>query len=301
VTHADLSRTVPILVDTDIGSDIDDAVALAYLLSHPDAELVGVTTVTGSTEERAACARALCNAVKAEIPVHAGLSGPLLAGPGQPDAPQYAAVAATVPAAPGGNRDAIEFMRETIRARPGEVELLTIGPLTNVAVLFAIDPEIPSLLRGMTSMAGWYFSDRPTVVEWNILVDPTAAAMAFRHAPRHHACVGIDVTLGLRLDRAEIEDRFSRTKLLRVVLEMAEVFFRDADHITFHDPLAAALVFEPNLCTFETGDLAINVIPDTTGYSFTNFTPNASGHARAAATVDAEAFFAEYFSRAIPG
>ena len=49
-------------------------------------------------------------------------------------------------------------------------------------------------------MGGWYFSDRPSVVEWNICVDPTAAAIAFRHAPRRHTCVGIDVTHGLTLD-----------------------------------------------------------------------------------------------------
>jgi purine nucleosidase len=293
--------TVPVLLDTDIGSDIDDAVALAYLLAHPDAELVGITTVTGNTEERAACARALCNAANADVPIHAGLSGPLLDGPGQPNVPQYASIAAATPAAPTGNRDAVEFMRETIRARPGDIELLTIGPLTNVALLFALDPEVPHLLRGMTSMAGWYFADRPTVVEWNIVVDPVAAALAFRHAPRRHTCIGIDVTLGLRLDRATVEDRFARTALLRIVLDMAEFFFRETDHITFHDPLAAAVVFEPSLCTFETGEVMIDVASDATTSSVTKFTPNSAGNARAAARVDGDAFFAEYFSRTIPG
>lgn len=292
--------TIPILLDTDIGSDIDDAVALAYLLSHPDAELVGVTTVTGNTEERAACAAALCAAARADVPIHAGLSGPLHDGPGQPHVPQYATITETVPAAPPGHRDAIEFMRDTIRARPSEIELLTIGPLTNVAVLFALDPEIPSLLRGMTSMAGWYFAERPTVVEWNIVVDPMAAAIAFRHAPRRHTCVGIDVTRGLCLDRAEIEDRFARTPLLRVVLDMAQVFFREADHITFHDPLAAAIVFEPGLCTFETGDVTIDVTPTSAGSCFTRFTSNPAGAARAATAVDGDRFFAEYFCRTIP-
>jgi len=290
---------VPILLDTDIGSDIDVAVALAYLLAHRDAEVVGVTTVSGNTGQRAACVRALCDAAGADVPVHAGLSGPLLDGPGQPDVPQYAAIA-TRTATPAA-RDAIEFMRDTIRDRPGEIELLTIGPLTNVAVLFALDPDIPNLLRGMTSMGGWYFSDRPTVVEWNICVDPTAAAIAFRHAPRRHTCVGIDVTHRLTLDRSAIEQQFARTPVLRIVLDMAEVFFREAERITFHDPLAAVLVFEPDLCTFETGDVTINVTPDAPGAGYTNFTPNPDGHARAAVTVDHDAFFAEYFTTMIPG
>jgi purine nucleosidase len=299
VPRAESTRQVPILLDTDIGSDIDDAVALAYLLAHRDAEIVGVTTVSGNTEQRAACVRALCDAAGADVAVHAGLSGPLLDGPGQPDVPQYAAIATR--AATTATRDAIEFMRETIHDRPGEIELLTIGPLTNVAVLFALDPGIPSLLRGMTSMGGWYFSARPTVVEWNICVDPTAAAIAFRHAPRRHTCVGIDVTHGLTIDRSEIEHQFARTPVLRVVLQMAHVFFRDTDHITFHDPLAAALIFEPDLCRFETGDVTINVTPDAPGYGFTRFTPNPEGRARAAVAVDHDAFFAEYFSRTIPG
>ena len=95
-------RRVAILLDTDIGSDIDDAVALAYLLSHPAAELVGVTTVSGDTEARAACVAALCNVVDAKIPIHAGLSGPLVDGPGQPAVPQYEAIASGTSAAPAG-------------------------------------------------------------------------------------------------------------------------------------------------------------------------------------------------------
>jgi hypothetical protein len=103
------------------------------------------------------------------------------------------------------------------------------------------------------------------------------------------------------MDRGEIEDRFSRTPLLRVVLDMASVYFREAGHITFHDPLAAALVFERALCTFRVGDVTINVTPDTTGHAFTKFIPNPDGQARVAATVDSDAFFEEYFSRTIPG
>jgi purine nucleosidase len=240
----------------------------------------------------------LCDAAGTTVPVHAGLSGPLLDGPGQPDVPQYAAIAPRP--APTGRRDAVEFMRETIRARPGEIELLTIGPLTNVAVLFACDPEIPHLLRGMTSMGGWYFAEQPSVVEWNILVDPIAAAIAFRHAPSRHTCVGIDVTHRLTMDRPNIEDRFSRTPVLKVVLDMAQVFFQRADHITFHDPLAAAVVFEPTLCTFETGDVTINISADTHDYAYTHFTPNPRGNAEAADSVDSDAFFTEYFSTTTP-
>lgn len=281
---------VAVLLDTDIGSDIDDAVALAYLLAHPACDLVGITTVSGNTAERAACVEALCAAAsRVDVPVHQGLEGPLLHGPGQPHVPQYAAVTATHPSRPP-RRDAVEFMREAIRSRPGEIELLSVGPLTNVAVLFALDPEIPGLLRGFTSMAGAYL--RPDR-EWNVLVDPTAAAIAFRHAPAGHRCVGLDVTQQVRLDRDEVAERFARSPTLRVVLDMAQVWFREHDVITFHDPLAAAVVLEPSLCTFETGTVTV----DSDGA--TPFEPRSGGPHRVAVTVDAERFFAEYFGRTL--
>src|SRR5438105_11838794 len=88
-----MMETVPVLLDTDIGSDIDDAVALAYLLRQPRCELVGITTVTGNVIQRAACAEILCRAVGREaVPIHCGAEKPLLFGPGQPNVPQFEAI-----------------------------------------------------------------------------------------------------------------------------------------------------------------------------------------------------------------
>ena len=67
----------PIILDTDIGSDIDDAVALAWLLARSDCELVGITTVSGEPEQRARISSALCRAAGREIPIHPGLAAPL--------------------------------------------------------------------------------------------------------------------------------------------------------------------------------------------------------------------------------
>src|SRR5215213_1054103 len=147
---------IPVLLDTDIGTNIDDALALAYLLRHPRCELLGVTTVSGDVGRRAACAEAVCeDAGRADVPVRPGAPGPLLIGAGQPAVPLYAAVAArrrtSVAPVPG---TAVEFLRQAIRGRPGEITLLTLGPLTNVALLFALDPEIPSMLKSIVSMAG---------------------------------------------------------------------------------------------------------------------------------------------------
>src|ERR1043166_4547596 len=84
----------PLLFDTDIGSDIDDAVALAYLLRQPRCELLGVTTVTGHVEQRAALAEGCCRGGgRGEGPIQAGASEVVLHGPGQPRVPQYEAIA----------------------------------------------------------------------------------------------------------------------------------------------------------------------------------------------------------------
>jgi inosine-uridine nucleoside N-ribohydrolase len=74
---------ISILLDTDIGSDIDDAVALSYLLKQPRCELLGITTVTGDVAKRCACAEVICRSVgRGDVPIHAGTSNVLLTGPG---------------------------------------------------------------------------------------------------------------------------------------------------------------------------------------------------------------------------
>ncbi len=80
-----------ILLDTDIGTDIDDALALSYLLARPDVELLGITTVTGEAEKRAAMANEICRHFgKPQIPVHVGYANPLANPVVQPKAQQAA-------------------------------------------------------------------------------------------------------------------------------------------------------------------------------------------------------------------
>jgi purine nucleosidase len=287
-----MPETIPILFDTDIGSDIDDAVALAYLLAQPRCELVGTTTVTGGVAQRAALVQVLCEAAgKPDTPIHCGAGTVLLDGPGQPDVPQYAAIESRPHRLDFPGATAIGFMRDLIRSRPGEITLLSVGPLTNVALLFSLDTELPSLLRSWVSMAGQFFGDWD--IDWNSVCDPLATAIAFRHRPPERVHVGLDVTLKSRMNAATVRQRF-RGPVLGVVAEMAEVWLAGRDHITFHDPLAAALVFQPGLCELQPGE----VIADSGGR--TSFRADANGPDRVAIEVDVDAFFAEYFS-AFPG
>ncbi|MEK7767516.1 MAG: nucleoside hydrolase, partial [bacterium] len=192
-----MNATIPILLDTDIGSDIDDAVALAYLLRQPRCELVGITTVTGNVAQRAAIAQAVCAvAGQPDIPVHAGATASLIHGIGQREVPQFAALEGHPHRKDWPAGTAVEYLRKTIRSRPGELTLLSIGPFTNLALLFALDPEIPRLLKEVVSMAGTFFDPMP---EWNCRVDPVATVMAYAARPPRHVSVGLDVTMKCKL------------------------------------------------------------------------------------------------------
>src|SRR3982751_448710 len=103
-----------VLLDTDIGSDIDDAVCLAYLLAQPACELLGVTTVSGESVERAKLASALCKAAGKSTPIYPGSERPLLSAQRQPRCPQSAALERWPHETQFPESEAVEFMRRTI-------------------------------------------------------------------------------------------------------------------------------------------------------------------------------------------
>ncbi|NLW51566.1 MAG: nucleoside hydrolase [Candidatus Brocadiaceae bacterium] len=286
-----MDAAVPVLLDTDIGSDVDDAVCLAYLLAEPRCDLLGITTVTGRPQERAMLADALCRAAgRHGVPVYSGCDVPLLCEQRQPEVPQ----ARVLPRWP--HRDdfepyaAVPFLRRTIRERPGEVTLLAVGPLTNVGLLFATDAEVPRLLKRLVLMGGRYFGSCGE--EWNTGGDPIASALVFGAPVCELTAYGLDVTLQCSMPAPECRERF-RGGALDLVREMSEVWFLTRERITFHDPLAAACVFEPDLCTYRTGRVAVDL--QGAGRGATRFEESAGGPHRVAADVDVGRFFRRYF------
>ena len=291
---------IPLLFDTDIGSDIDDAVALAYLLRQPRCELLGITTVTGEPEKRAALADAIVAASgRGDVPVHVGLAAPLLIAPLQPQAAQAEVLTGRAHRTFGPRPTAIDFLRETIRARPGEITLLATGPFTNLAVLFALDPEIPSLLKQLVVMGGVYYTRGydQTNAEWNIRNDPHATAIVFNAPVPRLVAVGLDVTMQCRMPSEEVRARFAQVgPPLDLVLDMAEVWFRHTSQITFHDPLAAALIFESSLCALEAQRIEVE-LTSPRGLGQTYFDDNAPRKPHEiAVSVKAETFFDHYFA-----
>jgi purine nucleosidase len=284
---------VKILLDTDIGSDIDDAVCLAYLLAQPECELLGITTVTGEAERRAMIASAVCTAAERDVPIFPGAEQPLLGEQRQPEAPQAAALSGLDHRTTFDKGAAVEFMRQTIRAHPGEVTLLGIGPLTNIALLFAIDREIHTLLEGLVLMCGVFTPEGRRVAhrEWNAMLDSVAASIVYRAAAPVHRSIGLDVSMKAVLPADDVRRRFAIPKL-DAVLQLAEVWFRDSDKLTFHDPLAAATIFDNDICGFERGQVSVRIGHER---NVTDWLPDANGPHEVARSVDVDRFFRHFF------
>ncbi|MEO3747441.1 nucleoside hydrolase [Plantactinospora sp. B5E13] len=244
-----------VLLDTDIGNNIDDAVCLAYLLAQPRCDLLGITTVSADPTARAALASVLCRAAGRDVPILPGAHRPLVGPPLQGPPPQAAALARWDHETSFPTGDAVEFLRRTVRAHPGEVTLLAVGPLTNVALLFAADPELPSLLRALVTMGGAFHTVPGP--EWNVRCDPEAAARVYATPVPVHRCVGLDVTTRVRMDADTFLARCGAHPLLAAVADLAGSWFTERRAVTFHDPLAAMTIVAPSLCTFAAGEVTV--------------------------------------------
>lgn len=251
-----------VLLDTDIGTDVDDAVALAYLLAHPDCELLGITTVTGEAEQRAALASVLCKAAGKEIPIYPGAEHPMQGEQRQPKAQQASVLSRWPHESHFPLNQAVDFLADTIRAHAGEVILLMIGPLTNAGILFSRFPDVAQLLGGLVIMGGNFDESGPEAgrIEWNVAGDLEASEITYRAPVRLHRSLGLNVTQQVMMSADEVREKFT-APLLRPVLDMAEVWFAGFyPFITFHDPLAAATIFVPDLCSYQQGTVTLERI-----------------------------------------
>ena len=288
-------RMEKVILDTDIGSDIDDAICLAYLLAKPECELLGITTVSGEADNRAMIASMICKAAGKRIPIFPGAEEPLIIPQKQPIARQAKVLSAWEHEKKFPKGEAIEFMRQTIRKNPGEITLIAVGPLTNIALLFKIDPEIPHLIKSLVIMGGVFINLNPYPTEWNIRCDPHAAAMVYRSHANIHKSIGLDVTLKVTMPVSEVQARF-KAKSLSPVLDIIKTLYKPTDIITFHDPLAVATLFNDEICLFKKGKVEVEIAGER-GEGFTAWEQcETGGFHEVAAEVNSQNFFTEYFS-----
>lgn len=293
-----------VILDTDIGSDVDDAVCLAYLLKEKRCDLKGIVTVSGEADKRASLASMLCKiAGRDDIPIFAGCETPICGRQLQ----TYAASADVLEKHPHNTYNVsyehIAFMAETIRNNPGKITIIAIGPLTNIAVLFSTYPDIPKLVKKVVIMGGVFNApEYGRVVEWNIECDPYAAKIVF-DSDAEIFCVGLDVTMKVNIEVEKANKVFSANPLMRAVSEMATKWFLTEESnwyyenptITFHDPLTAVSLFNENVCEFAKGNVEFNMtVGENQGQIF--WTPDAKGKHNVAVGVDVEKFFDCCFS-----
>ncbi|HEY8122564.1 MAG TPA: nucleoside hydrolase [Myxococcota bacterium] len=169
----------PVLFDTDISGDVDDALALALLLSAPDAlRLIAVTTVSGDTRARAwGAGRLLAEAGRSDVELCAGAREPLVRRNQYPiDMDGYG----EGPAVAISDEPAPERIVRAARETPG-LELVFVGPLTNLAHAVALDPTLPSRIARLTIMGGHIRRVAigsyvcPPGIDYNLCSDPEAA------------------------------------------------------------------------------------------------------------------------------
>ncbi len=287
--------TIKLLFDTDIGSDIDDAFCLAYLLAQDECELLGITTVTGEAKRRAMMASAICTAMGKDVPIVPGRETPLVGEVKQKQAPQAEALSGLDHMKEFPEGGALDFLAETIRENPNDVILLSVGSLTNVGELFLNDPGAAGLLRGLVAMCGDFRSSGP-VAEWNASGDPRATEIVFNTPLDLHRSLGLNVTSEVKMSMERVLSTF-RSSRAEPVMDFAEVWFRTNDSVTFHDPLAAATVFRDDICRFETGRVKVDI---DDGRAFTRWSGDPSGGHEVAVSVDPSIFF-EHFCSVLEG
>jgi purine nucleosidase len=204
-----------VILDVDTG--IDDSLALLYAAGSPDMELVAVTCVGGNVDARQVAVNTLavlelagCTGVEVALGREVPLVRPLTTTP-ETHGPRGLGYAELPPAGRAlSDRHAVDLLIEEARRRPGELTLVTLGPLTNLAVALLREPDLPSLLRKYVLMGGAYRSPGNTAptTEWNINVDPDAAKVVlsgWEAARRADPSIARPVALGLDVtERAKI-------------------------------------------------------------------------------------------------
>lgn len=299
-----------VIIDTDIGTDIDDAMAIALALKSPELDLLGITTVYGDSMLRAKLAKRLVTlADQAQIPVYSGIDLPLLRKrsvwmAGHEGSEEQLGIEEYQIE----SQHAVDFIIESILNNPGEVTLIPIGPLTNIATAIIKEPKIIQkiksihLMGGSTRLGSNRLKANVWLEEHNIACDPEAAEVVF-NSGIDITMVGLDVTMQVEIGKKEEEllanskDPVNQllAKMLNEWIEFVKVTFND-DVTYMHDPLAVASVFKPDLLEYALLDIDVRYTEvERTGQTVGKVNPNSK--TKVALEVQADAFKELLFTR----
>ena len=250
----------PVLVDTDIGDDIDDAFALALTLRSPEIALLGVTTVFGDTRLRAQLAQRLLHTFgQTAIPVAAGVGTPLLYRHPPSSVPQASVLKERTPCEPISDLSGPELIIQTALAHQQQLILLCFGPLTNIATALKREPRLFLAIRKIVMVGG---SSSYPFPEWNVRSDASAARIVLASGIPI-TLIGWNVTTRCQLCNNDIRqlqlNGSPQTDLLYQLLsiwrEQRPRWHSALPYI--HDALAVAALCQPDLFQFQ--DMAVSV------------------------------------------
>lgn len=287
-----------ILLDTDIGSDIDDALALLLLLNLPEAELVGLTTVYGNVGIRAKVAKKILDAKGIDAPVVAGETEPL--GSSMPiwhsgtegvDVLTPSDIGADLTTS-GISRGADDFIIDAVRNQPGEIVLVCLGALTNLARAIEKCPTICQDFRQVFFMGGGVTFPMPIPTDLvpgnhyqaepshNVRCDVRAAQIVLESDLPVNVLTN-DVTTQLWWDGPAVQKLIQATeppeayivgRMLKVWLDYrSRIFHKPVTGTCPHDPLTAAEAAGYSFVTYEPGEMTVEsdasmwFVPDPVG------------------------------------
>ena len=282
MAESDIRR--PVLLDTDIGTDVDDILALALLVGTPELELIGVTTVYGDTVLRARMTRLVLDQLElGAVPIGIGARETLTGRPVWWAGHEGQGIPELERVQVDEGATAADLLHRAATEHRGRLELFAIGPLTNVAEAISANDSFATSLHHLYIMGGAFWMEQ---AEHNIKSDPEAADIVFRSRIPMTIC-GLDVTQRVRLREADMSQIREAAGGIGSVLEdqvRRWWAFTGATENQLHDPVAILPALRPELFRFEQCDVHVEVEGANPGR--TRVDGCGTGAARIAADVD---------------
>jgi purine nucleosidase len=288
---------IPIILDTDIGDSIDDALALAFALQSPELDVRAVTTVIDDVESKTRLAWKMLGIYnRRDVALAMGASEPLLDPTMSVTSKEFEVLTRNDTVPDSARKRAVDLIIDTALQSRGKITIVAIGPMTNIALALKTDPRIKNKVERIVIMGGAYLSSE---TEYNIKRDRTAAEIVFQSGVPITA-VGLDVTSQCKLrekdiDRMRLADDPAGNFLIRLI-DLAEEQTHDPNP-TLYDPLAIAAIFRPDLLEMQAGTVDVPL----SGPGQTIFKPVAGSKTQVAVKVNVPAFLDLFVDRVTRG